>query len=433
MPPRPFLILAAGSLLAACTANSSIEPPAGAAPEPAATPEPEPAPTTLEEAIAWFVKDPTEQQALLADLDREGAALAQAFSAHGPADPQRVQALLRAHVEQRLLGWVAKDRQADFPVDAERIRRQAIRWDRLRLEAYVGSGVFPKTYFGYFDEAWDTAGYERTLRETTVCSRKIINAWQRERGAQVRVTDAEIAVTFVAEGGALLLTTDQDRIDTLHPVMDVGLDDLASGLGDYDDLLTRLDAGCGTDLRGTVTYTAPGVQPEGLDQRLAAPEGQWAWLVRYASYEEGIVGTALMWAWEKEIAARKLAEGGRTPMQDRPLDQQFIIGSLVYNSGLVHGEAAARRIAAFEGGAITHDTSERNAHRRPRLNMLPPSEQLGELLEEGRFRDQPTSWLAVYHILQRYGGWEGLRRYSDVFDDAGMYRAGGAPEPASSH
>ncbi len=420
MPAPPFPIVAAGWLLAACTPDPSAG--LSAALEAAATP----APATLEEALAWFVGDPAEQQALLAELEREGEDLAEALSCHGPADPPRVQALLRAHVEQRLLGWVSKDRQAEFPVDAERIRRQAIRWDRLRLEAYVGSGVFPKTYFGFFDEAWDTAEHERTLRETTACSRRIINAWQEERGSPVRVTDAEIAVTFVAEGGALLLTRDQDRLDSLHPVGDVGLDDLAKGLGDHDELLTRLDAGCGTDLRGTVTYTAPGVQPEGLDERLASSQDRWAWLVRDASFREGIVGTALMWVWEKEIAARKLLEEGRTPMQDRPPDQQFILGSLVYNSGILHSEDSARRIAAFEGGAITWETSERNAHRRPRLNLAPPGELLAELLETGRYREQPTSWLAVYHVLQRYGGWEGLRRYSDVFDEAGMFRGQGA-------
>jgi hypothetical protein len=426
MPSRLLLLFGLGLLLAACSAESTVEPLAELAPAPVVVPGPAPLPTTLEEALARFVEDPAERRALLEDLAREGAALAETLSTHGPVDPERVQTLLRAHVEQHLLGWAAKDRQARFPVDAERIRRQAIRWERFRVEAYVGSGVFPKTYFGFFDELWDTAEQERTLRETTVCSRRIINAFQAERGSPVRVTDAEIAVTFVAEGGALLLTRDQDRLDSLHPVGDVGLDDLAKGLGDHDELLTRLDAGCGTDLRGTVTYTAPGVQPEGLDERLASSQDRWAWLVRDASFREGIVGTALMWVWEKEIAARKLLEEGRTPMQDRPPDQQFILGSLVYNSGILHSEDSARRIAAFEGGAITWETSERNAHRRPRLNLAPPGELLAELLETGRYREQPTSWLAVYHVLQRYGGWEGLRRYSDVFDEAGMFRGQGA-------
>lgn len=424
MPPlRPLLALAGPCLLiAACLAAEVADPPPEL-PAPEAEVQPPPPPADLEEALGHFVDDPAEVGALQAELAAEAVALAQRLSSHGDADPQRVASILEQQVEARLFTWVAKDRHQPLPVDADRIRRQAIQWESWRLERYVSSGVFPKTYFGFFDEAWDTAVHERTVRETVACTRRVTNAWQAEQGSPLRVTDAEIAVTFVAEGGALLLSTHQAHMDDLHPVLDVGLDDLASGLGDYQGLLERLDQGCETDLAGTVVYTEPGVQPPGTNDRLMAPEGQWAWLVRNASFREGIVGTALMWIWEKDIAARKLVAAGRDPMHERPLDQQFVIGSLVYNSGIVHAESTAQGILRFDTGARLYDNSENNAHRRPRLNLLPPSGLLAEILDQGAYRRQPTSWLAAYHVLQRYGAWEGLRKFSDVFDEAGMYRA----------
>ena len=426
MPPlRPLLALAGPALLlVACLAAQVEDPPSEIAPAVGAPPPPPPPPENTAEALTRFVDDPAVVAALLAELDIEAAGLAERLAAHGPADPDRVRSILEQQVEARLLGWVAMDQQGGFAVDAARIRRQAIQWEAWRLERYVSSGVFPKTYFGFFDEAWDTAPHERGMRETVGCTRRIINAWQQERGRQVRVTDAEIAVTFIAEGGALMLTTQQAHMNDLHPVLDVGLDDIASGLGDYDGLLAELDAGCGTDLAGTVVTTADDVAPAGATGRLMAPKGEWAWLVRNATFREGIVGTALMWIWEKEIAARKLLAADRDPMEGRPADQQFVIGSLVYNSGLVHAEGTAQDILRFHTGQRLYSNSENNAHRRPRLNLLPPAGLLEEFLSVGAYREQPTSWLAAYHVLQRYGAWEGLRLFSETFDEFGMYRGG---------
>lgn len=422
MPPlRPLLSLAGPCLLLVACLATGGDATTPVEPTSAEEPAPQPAPETLEEALAYFVEDQAQVQALLGELDAQAEVLAASLAGHGAVETARVRRLLADQVEARVFGWVARATQGSFPVDAERIRRQAIQWEAFRLERYVSSGVFPKTYFGFFDQAWDTADHERVLRETTMCTRGVINAWQAERGAPVRVTDAEIAVTFIAEGGALLLTTQQAQMNDLHPVLDVGLDDLASGLGDYDGLLASLDAGCGTDLQGTVVYTGPGLRPVGASDRLIAPEGQWAWLVRNATFREGIVGTALMWVWEKEIAARKLKAEDREPMHSRALDEQFVLGSLVYNSGILHSESTARSILRFETGERLYGDSERNAHRRPRLNLLPPSGLLAEFLTDGAYRRQPTSWLAAYHVLQRYGAWEGLRRFAAVFDEAGMF------------
>ncbi len=424
-PLRPVLVVTVPlCLLLACPSGAPEAEPV----EPtqiAIVTEPPAIPQDFGSLAGHFVRDGAEVAALEGELERVALDLAERLAAHGTADPDRVREILGEQVNNRLSSWVAKDHEQALPADAERIRRQAIEWEAFRLESYVSSGVFPKTYFGFFDQAWDTAEHERTLRDTTVCTREVINAWQAERDLPLRVTDAEIAVTFIAEGGALLLTTQQRRMDELHPVMDVGLDDIASGLGDYQGLLDQLDQGCGTDLRGTVVYTKSEEPPAGATGRLVAPKGQWAWLVRDATFREGIVGTALMWIWEKEIAARKLTAEGRDPLHQRGLDEQFVVGSLVYNSGILHAENTTRSLLRFQTGQRVYDDSEKNAHRRPRLNLLPPSGLLGEMLADGHYRGQPTSWLAVYHVLQRYGAWEGLRRFSDTFDEAGMFHDGG--------
>ncbi len=418
-PRLPVPVLLACFALLSCGSATPSDP----APVDAIEPELEQVvPVDLAGRLAWFVADPGQVQALERRLDENAVDLAERLAAHGGAPPERVRELLERQVDSRLAVWVDKDRQQDLPVDAERIRRQVLDWEAFKLERYVSSGVFPKTWFGYFDLAWDSADRERSLRGTTVCTRRIINSWQEERGSPVRVTDAEVALTFIAEGGALLLREQQHMADRLHPVFDVGLDDLASGLGDYQGLLDGLDEGCGTDLAGTVLQTEPGVTPEGALGRLQAPDDRWAWLVRHASFREAIVGTALMWIWEKEIAQRKLLASGRQPLHQRDAAQQFVLGSLVYNSGLIHAESTAQQLLRFQSGGYLYERSEANARRRPRLNLLAPGPLLEELLSQGSYREQPTSWVAVYHVLQRYGAWEGLRLFSDVFDAQGMFQ-----------
>ena len=44
------------------------------------------------------------------------------------------------------------------------------------------------------------------------------------------------------------------------------------------------------------------------------------------------------------------------------------------------------------------------------------------LVDLGRYPEQATSWSAVYHVLQRYGGYVALVRFGNVFDSAGAFR-----------
>lgn len=243
------------------------------------------------------------------------------------------------------------------------------------------------------------------------------------------MTEAEIAVTFIAEGGALLLREDQHRADRLHPVLDVGLDDLAKGRADLQEAVARVDAACGTGVGELVVRTDTSEPPPGARARLASREGEWAWLMRDATFREGVAGTAIMWLWEKELAAAELAERGQR-LHTRDPHDQFILGSLVYNSGILHSRSTHRAIRDFSTGTYLWERSEANAHRRPRLNLLAPGPLLDEVLEVGTYREQPTSWLAVYHVLQRYGGYVALERFGGAFDpETGVLAATEPPPP----
>lgn len=291
-----------------------------------------------------------------------------------------------------------------FWLDERALQRSVIDYELFKLETFVTAGVFPKRYFGYLDGKWDTAPHEATLRATVQRAVAIANAGLAARGSPLRVTDAEVTVTFLAEGGALLLRENQDRIDSVHPVFDIGLDDIATGFKTHAALVAQLDAAFGTRLGSVVIWRAG--QPL---------------LGRNFTFVEAVLGTAVMWLWEKELAAGKLQRAQRPALAGRPLDEQFIIGSLVYNSGLAFDDRRVDQIRRFDTAAYLAEISRANRARRAELPVLPPQPALAALLEEGSYPEQPTSWSAVYHILQRYGAYVALQRCTDLFDRDGMF------------
>lgn len=357
-------------------------------------------------------------------LDRTAGELATQLG----ADPALVRARLGKAVADNLAA------KGDLELSPDEIGRTVVDYEAFKLGTYVSAGVFPKRYFGYFDLRHDTVDAEWTLREVTDCTVRLINAHQESTGSPVRVSAAEIAVTFIAEGGALLLREDQHRMDALDPIMDVGLDDIASGSKALPGLLDAFDRECGTAFDTLIVRTPAGsAPPEGALMRadVAGREypTEWSWRMRDMTFIEGIAGTAFMWIWEKELAAEALKSASRTPIHERDLAEQFILGSLVYNSGLIHAESTMARIKAFQTGAYLHDASERNAKRRWRLNLAPPKTLLAEQLAGEPYRPQWTSWNAAYHITQRYGAWEALRRFTSVFDASGAFTPRHRPPP----
>jgi hypothetical protein len=395
----------------------------------------------LAELLAHFVDDPSQREALLRELDLQAEELSQQLAAYGEAPPARVRAVLLQQVVASLRAKASPDQQPPLSFDADGIRRRVVGWERFRMETLVSAGVFPKRYFGFLDGQGDTAAHEMALIATARCASARIEEHQRASDRPVRVSDAEIVVTFLAEGGAIIMTERQRLLDNIHPIHTLGMDDLAVVLREEPELALALDQACGTDLVGTVRYSERGLlplsepeqPPEGVLGRLDSTDGRWAWLVRNLSFREGVVGTALMWTWEKEITAAALEEAGREPLHERDAANAFVHSSLVYNSGALHDESTVQAILDSTEGPLLFERSEANLHHRLRLPVLPPVLALQDLLGSATYREQNTSWLAAYHIGQRYGAWQGLMLFTDHFDASGAFRTGSAPQGPPGH
>lgn len=377
-----------------------------------------------------FVKDELEVSRLLVHLEKTADATERALGELGPNDGVRRAVLRNVAANLRDKSALRKT-GPPLPMTAEEIQRTVIDFEGFKLQRYVTSGVFPKRYFGYFDGKYDTAAYERRLRSAVSRATRIINDYQRKQQSPLRVSDIEIAVTFIAEGGAIFLRERQDLLEAMHPVMHVGLDDVAMGFSDLPGLQKLVDQGTDTDLGGLIGWlpkgaaaVAPPTKVPGNLRWLKHGNGKagpHAYLKRYMTFEEAIVGTALMYIWEKEIAAKKVAAIKARPLHQRPLDEQFVLSSLVYNSGILHVPARWKMIREFSTGRWLFQTSERNATKRWRLNVAEPKGSLQQMRSGLNYPDQPTAWLAVYHVLQRYGAFVALRRYSDFFDAHGAF------------
>jgi len=294
-------------------------------------------------------------------------------------DPARIEAVLEREVRQRLDGY------PEALITPERIARQVVDYEAFKLQTFLTSGVCAKRYFGFVDLEHDTAAEEKVVVEAVEGSVEVINHWLDQRGESWKITDQEVLVTFYAEGGALWL----GQQESFHPVLDVGLDDVASGFADHPDLVEALDDALGTSLDTVV--------PTGRDMDLA----------------EAVAGTALMWMWEKDIADRKVGITGRTA------DEQFVIASLVYNSGDPHSKLRWDQIQAFDTKQVVWDKSEANATRRWRLPVLEPS-TLMRHLSVAPYPYQGTDWLAMLHIVQRYSAYVALQRFTEVFSEGSL-------------
>ncbi len=188
------------------------------------------------------------------------------------------------------------------------IEREVIDFEAFEYQTYLSSGVFPKRCFGYFDERWDTAALEQELKEVVHAAVRLANAGAARRHGPVRLTDEEVAVTFIAEGGAILLRERQAELPHIQPVADIGMDDLVSIFSRHAALLAALDQAHGTQLK-----------------RVVGPFGT----MRPMSYREALAATSVTWLDEKERAARLLAAAGGGALRARSVREQFAIGSLV--------------------------------------------------------------------------------------------------------
>jgi len=300
-----------------------------------------------------------------------------------------------------------------FSLTVEEIQRTVIDYEVFKLRTYISSGVFPKRYFGYFDGKWDTAEQERTLQRVVHGAVGVINTFQKAAKSPVRVTDAEVAVTFLAEGGALLLGSRQDLLGDVSPFA-VGLDDLGKALLRRTTLARHLIRKTGANFGDVIGYR-DGVQ----------------FLRRNLTFEEALVATAFMWVDEKMIAADKLRASEAQELAELTLDEQFVTGSLVFNSGLVFSANSRALIVQLATGSELRRVSLANAETRWLLPVLDPLAARERIRAGHGYPEQLTSWSAMYHVLQRYGAYRALRACTDLFDDGGMFRimVGAKPSP----
>jgi hypothetical protein len=293
-----------------------------------------------------------------------------------------------------------------------------VEFEAFRITAFRNSGVAPKRYFGFVDERGKAAAYETKLKTVATRIAPILNAYAAKKGLGITVTPKEIVVTHVAEGAALLLSTDFYLVDSVHPVSGVGLDDYRHGFKQYTDLVSEIDSSFKTHL-GVIANN-----PERPVANKVLGDGAVRRLERYfgvvsMTFEESILGTAVMYLWEKAIAEEKRRADGRPSLSTLSLDEQYVQASLVYNSGILFADERAKQIMAFDTAAYLVETSEKSASKRPKLPVM-SHEAADSLLERGEaLPHQPTSWSAVYHILQRYGAWVALTRFADVFTPDG--------------
>jgi hypothetical protein len=276
-------------------------------------------------------------------------------------------------------------------------------------------------YFGYLDERGKAAAYETKLKTVAARIAPILTAYAGKKNLGVSVTAKEIVVTHIAEGAALLLSTDFYLADRVHPVSGIGLDDYRHGLKQYADLVSDIDTTFKTRLAALAD------NPERPRINAILGSGPVRRLERYfgvvsMTFEETILGTAVMYLWEKVITDEKRRADGRPPLNTLSLDEQFVQTSLVYNSGILFADERAKQMLAFDTAAYLVETSEKSAPKRPKLAVMSPEQADALLQRGGALPRQPTSWNAVYHVLQRYGAWVALTRFTTIFTPDGEIR-----------
>lgn len=383
--------LLVGLLTVACTRARAVTPDAG-----------QPVRVTNGEGVGLRAQFASLDAGFLNDeLEHTATALSVRLGAVSPVDRGAVWQQLQQRVAENL----EAKRAAGFPLQVERIRREVIGYEAFKMETFVATGVFPKRYFGYLDEAWDTARYETRLKTVARASVRACNRWLETQRAAFRVTEQEIVVTFLAEGGAVLLREHQDQLESIDPVKDIGLDDIAKGFVDLAPLVALLDSEAGTRLGEIVLLDA------------GPPR-----LSRMFTFEEAVAGTAAMWVWEKRIAEQKLAAEERPSLSTRPLDEQFVITSLVYNSGILFNQKTIDAVRSLSTGDMMFELSERSKAKRWALPVMTSKRSLQWVLDGEEYPAQGTSWATVYHVLQRTGAYVALTRFTDDFDERGALR-----------
>lgn len=422
-PPRPLFSFLLSTLLALFSTVTMVTVAAGESGPP----------DRLAVALSWFGPDHRADPVLMEKTARrigDGAReIARSIDADSAAVADRLrQSILENLDEKRKLKAPDLGR---FPLTPDEIERTVVGYEIFKMKTYLSSGVFPKRYFGFFDGKWDTAEEEKVLLSLTGEVVEAINERRALDGGEVRLTDLEVLVTYISEGGALFFLGEKSKIQppdkkSIHLFIDHGCDNIGLAVERYFSLTRYLDERFGTEIAGS-----------GEEEGLNEIGETWHGIGKKVTYRESIVANALMVLFEKENAARKLrsraaeegSEGGWRSgrMADYTMREQFILTSLVFNTGSLFSWSWIESIRDFSGLERLHAVSEKNAAKRGsewrrRLPIDPSSEAAFGRLTEWGYREQPTSWQGAYHILQRYGAFVALQQFTDLFDEEGDWK-----------
>jgi hypothetical protein len=319
---------------------------------------------------------------------------------NGLSSPNWAEAYCVALIDNLKSKDISLDEGVSF--SSEKLIATAIQYEGFRIQAFHDSAVSPKRFFGFLDGQGKSAAQEKVLKDVATKAATLLNAYGAKNGIKTTVTPKEIIVTHLAEGGAKLLTTDFANVETIDPVFGVGLDDFRVGFKFYPGLIQEVDRTFGTSLEAlSNTWPQSG----------------------HMNFTESILGTAVMYFYEKDLAQKKRIEKSLPGLETRPLDEQFVIASLVYNSGILFDADRIDMILKFQTADYLFDVSEKTALRatnpRPRLPVMNMAANDAALQTGQSLPQQLTSWSAVYHILQRYGAWVALTKFSPYFDADG--------------
>jgi hypothetical protein len=300
--------------------------------------------------------------------------------------------------------------------DDKTLINTAINYEAYRITAFRNAGVSPKRFFGFLDEKGKTAAYETKLKYVATKISALLKSYTKKNGLSIRVTPKEIIVTHLAEGGALLLTDNFDKVDEVHPVFGIGLDDFRIGFVRFPGLMAEVDKSFGTNLSRLANAKASSVT---ATQSILGNVATYLYDKNgRMTFTESILGTAVMYLYEKEIAEKKRLADHRPSLQTLSLDEQYVQSSLVYNSGILFSDDRVRQMMAFDTGAYLVDTSNHSQPKRSALPVIMPADADTLLANGSQTQIQTTTWNAVYHVM-RYGAWVALSKFSNNFTKSG--------------
>jgi hypothetical protein len=390
----------------------------------------------IEDVVSFFVGNPADVAEAAGYIRNQSRKSGQALAVEYGEDPAAVTNLIQNLIARNLLDKIAISTPSNrFPLTKQQVMRQVADFEIFRLETFIRSGVFPRRYFGYFDEIWDTAKYETRLRKAIHKATKVANDYLEQTGESIRHTEMELAVFYVSEGGAVRMLYFQENIENNDPWLHGGLQDLIRYVEALPNLLNQLERVIESDIRSAVSRPA-GRMVEG----------------RNLYFDEVIVGSALRYTYMKLHAQKRYRERHGLAIERLPFTEQLIATRSYQEIGprdsrellqeMLHDEVFTsdqfRMVQNLEGASRLRELALTQAASSEKIVVFGPKENLSRMLKERMYPFQPAEWWGtarhstIYNVLMTYGGMVALTKFSDLFDEAGRFRRRDTPQGAVS-